>query len=143
MTQSVAVPVALLQQRGLLPSAKLVWAALRLHAQTSPLRLARLQAATGLARPTVRKALRQLAGAGWTTATTTPATPHKSAMVNLPRALLPNLRVGAPGRLLYGLLQATAGFHSRNGKFTYRQLAELAGFCRNTIKRGVQELVRA
>lgn len=104
-TSSVPVPISLLLHPDILPTAKVVWVALRLCAYAAPVGPTQLQAPSGLARPTIVQAIAQLAAAGW--CATTPgrrATAIDGApadpTIPLPRELLSDRGVGARSKVL-------------------------------------------
>lgn len=141
----VQVPVSLMLDPSLPPSAKLVWMALRLPADSNPARVSLLMARTGLTRKTIGKGLSQLADAGWYA---TVAGEHTGAIdrapagarVPIPASLLSDHRVGVQGRLLYGCLQLTAQFTDPAGQITYTCLSGLTGTSLHTVRRAVREL---
>jgi len=112
-------------------SAKVVWMALQLHPAA---RSAELEVHTGLSRHTV------LSGMGQVTAGHHPTGGFR---VRVPGALLAERTVGAPAKVLYGLLQATPNFRGQVGQFTYAGLHSLTQLGRNTLKRAIAELVGA
>lgn len=126
--QTLVVPVSLLLDRGLTPSAKVIWMLVRLDPDHS--RPAQLQAASGLSRPTVLKALAQLAA----------ISPHLAAgSVTVPADLLRDRRLGAQARVLYGVLQSLPG----QRQCTYAELSSLTGISLPTVRRAVGELTGA
>lgn len=146
----VRVPVSLLVDAEIPLSAKLIWMAARLQGP-GPLSPARMEAASGLSRPTVRKGLLLLDAAGWNADAPPEPEPEPSgaarrtpdAIVTVPGDLLADRRVGIPGRVLYGLLQAAPGYRNRAGEFSYEWLAGLAQASPNSVRRAVRELARA
>lgn len=147
-TRAVQVPVSLLLDPVLSPSAKLIWMVMRLQRDGGETRPALLEARSGLSRKTVIKGLAQLAVTGWLAAAAgVPAgATHPSPSgptIHYPCDLLVDRRVGLQGRLLFGLLQLTPGFRDPDGQFTYAGLSGLAGTSLPTVRRAVEELARA
>lgn len=150
------VPVSLVLDPGLSPSAKLIWMILRLNDDDSPARPALLEKRSGLSRKTVLKGLAELAAAGWYSATsgghTTPGE-HADAIerarsgarvpipIPIPGDLLDDRRVRVRGRILYGHLQLTPLFRHPAGQFTYACLSGLTSASLPTVKRAVRDLV--
>lgn len=124
----IIVPAALLLDRELTSSAKLVWMLCRLGVGAAePPPVPQLVAQSGLVPATVRAALAQLA-----------AVPeYPGDVVTLPGQLLMCARLPAAAKVLYGIL---AGL---NGEFTYPALSRLTGMGPNTLKRAVAALVEA
>lgn len=146
-TPVLRVPVSLLLDSGLTPSAKLIWMVARLHGP-GPVSPALLEARCGLSRPTVRKGIVLLERAGWSP----DASPKRAGAIRrasedaklaVPADLLADRRVGIAGRVFYGLLQAAPGFRNPSGRFTYAWLGDLAHANPHTVKQAVRELVRA
>ena len=108
----VRVPVSLLLDPELTPSAKVLWMALRLRSPAGPARAASLRARSGLARPTVRDGLARLTTAGWYAAAAGEAIDRApaDAQVTVPGDLLADRSGGALGKVLYGVLQKTPQF---------------------------------
>lgn len=109
------MPSALLTDRALTPPAK-------------------LQAQTGLSRPTVLSCLGPARAYG---------TPSAGAKARLPLALLADRPVGAQAKALYGMLQASPGFRYQEGQSTYAALCAQTGLSRNTLKLAMAELSAA
>lgn len=141
----VRVPVSLLLDPELTPSAKVLWMALRLRSPAGPARAASLRARSGLARPTVRDGLARLTTAGWYAAAAGEAIDRApvGAQVTVPGDLLADCSVGALGKVLYGVLQETPQFRCPTGQFTYTGLGGLSGTSRNSVKLAVGDLVHA
>ena len=110
------VPDALLLDRHLGKSAKLLWIVLQQisgDAATVPATWL-LQARSGLARHTVLRALAELRARGWL-----PHGPDRgcaagqagAAAAHIPEDLLPDRRVSVQAKLLYASLQRIAGCH--------------------------------
>ncbi|HLN62544.1 MAG TPA: hypothetical protein VK464_13445, partial [Symbiobacteriaceae bacterium] len=123
----VRVPAALLFDRELTSSAKLVWMLCQMHAGASPPLASNLAAQSGLTTATVRAALAQVG------TIQVPAGPSAS----LPGPLVTDPKVPPVAKVLYGILQ------SQNGEFTYPALSRLTGTGPNTLKRAVAALVQA
>ena len=136
----VKVPGALLLDRDLAQSAKLLWVARQLAASMGQdeARSGLLSSLSGLSRHTVLDGLARLAAAGWTPANS----PHRrpGAHVSLPDDLLLDPRPGVQAKLLYGTLQLLPGFDHPNGQFTYATLTNLTGVSPNTLTGAVTEL---
>lgn len=135
MAELVRVPKGLLCSPVLSPPARLVWMAAAGLGET--VGVSRLGGATGLARNTVRRALADLAAAGWPTSAAG-APPEPS--VPVPVDLLVNSRLGLRARLLYGYLLLLPGFSQPSGWFRYAELATLAGMDVKTVRQGVFDL---
>jgi hypothetical protein len=131
---AVRVPIPLLRDPDLTPSAKVIWIMLRM----APLQgLSQIEAATGFSRPTIRQGLARLSITGWDPATSEHHTAHLLT-VTLPVDLLKDPQVPAQAKLLYGLL-ALIG----DGRFSYAQLSGLAGVSLTTVKMAVRDLLHA
>ena len=132
----IKVPGALLLDRNLAPSAKLLWVTHQVLDQ-HPVTPGRLESRTGLSRHTVLKGLARLSAAGWR-----PGVPNEAArnLASLPEELLFDRTVGVQARLLYGCLQLLPGYRHRTGAFTYVQLADLTGVSLSTLTRSVRAL---
>lgn len=142
---AIRVPVSLLLNPGLSPSAKLIWMALRLSGDGNPPRPEPLGADTGLSRKTVLKGLAELEAAGFPEADSggraaaiTQATRDDGVLI--PAALVADRRVGVRGRILYGQLQSTPRFEPPTGRFTYVSLSRLTGNSLHTVKRALKNL---
>ncbi|MFZ5828046.1 MAG: hypothetical protein ACOY94_27385 [Bacillota bacterium] len=123
----ITVPTALLLDRELTPSAKLVWMLCRLCPGASRPPASRLAAQSGLTPETIRAALARVAAR--------PVFPGPVAA--LPGPLLTDPRLAPAAKVLYGILQ------NQNGAFTYPALSRLTGASPNTLKRVVAALVQA
>lgn len=169
----VRVPVRLLLDSRLLPSAKLLWMALRTGLGGIPATIAALERDTGISSKTLRKGLAQLGAFGWLAVgeaggpevKTAPETIGAVALpgvaappaaaappgagapderaVPVPTGLVGDRRVGVQGKLLYGSLRLLPGFRYPSGQFTYPQLGLFTGTSPHTLKRAVGELVQA
>lgn len=122
----IEVPVSLLLNRKLPPSAKLVWMALSLADPDKRPTVAWLALTTGLTRPTVRSALPLAAGAGHPPGQT----------VRIPRALLGDRKAGRHAKLLFGVLQATPS----PGQTTHAELSHLARLNPKTVRASLKQL---
>jgi len=130
-TRVVHLPVSRLLDPDLTASAKLLAIAVRLHPAADP---AELEALTGLSRQTVLTGLRQAVVRNRAI---------KGPSVQVPHNLVSDRRVGAQGKVLYGLLQLTPGFRSQRGQFTYASLSALTRLGSNTLKRAMIDLTQA
>ena len=133
------VPVSLLLHPNLSASAKLIWMIASLSPGSDRAGTTWLSQTSGLSRPTVLKAMGQLADAGWSPA----RTGLPGATVPVPIPLLTDRRLGIHARVLYGLLLLTPGFHHPCGQFAHAELAALAHASRNTVANAVGQLARA
>lgn len=135
---TVRIPDRLLLDRGVSKSAKLIWLHLRLSPDGTqnppPIRL--LEQGAGLARPTIRNGLDQLAEAGWLN----PMITANRTWAAIPRALIKDRNLGATAVLAYGVLQLTSGFRFPRGHFTYNQLRDLTGVAPKTWSAAIKEL---
>jgi hypothetical protein len=129
--QVVQVPVSLLLDPDQNHSTKVIWMALRLNPTARP---EEMEALTGLSRHTVLSGL--VRAADWNPSRSGPR-------VKVPGALMAEPAVGAPAKVLYGLLQATPNFRGYEGEFTYGSLSVLTRCGPNTLKRAVADLVGA
>lgn len=139
-TTMVKVPGALLLDRQLTDSAKLLWMILQL-AQRSDLPASSpglLGARSGLSQPTVRRGLVGLRSAGWLPSNGGGSVGPDWAFV--PDGLLLDHRVGVQARLLYGSLQLTTACRANQGQCSYTELSGLTGVSLNTIKSAAREL---
>jgi len=125
------VPVALLLNPDLLATTKVIWMALRLHPQAGRAELERL---TGLTRHTVQRGMGAALAVG---------RPPGGPRVEVPGALLAEREVGAPAKVLYGLLQAFPQSRGQAGAFTFAALAKWTGLGGNCLRRAVAELLSA
>jgi hypothetical protein len=147
-TKSIQVPAALLLDPVLTPAAKLVWAAAAMGPGSSGLLAMRV----ALTRPTVRTGLARLAAAGWPPGRWTPAgpagaqppagqTPTQPTTLTknatLPVRLLEDPHIGAPAKLLYGILQLIPG------RFTYAALGALTNTDPRALKAALAQLNQA
>jgi hypothetical protein len=134
----VKVPGALLLDRNLAPSAKLLWVTHQVLDQ-HPVTPGLLESRSGLSRHTVLQGLARLSAAG-----RLPAVPagHGTArnLASLPDELLSDRTVGVQAKLLYGCLQLLPGFRHPKGAFTYVQLADLTRVSLSTVTRSVRAL---
>ncbi|HYF95187.1 MAG TPA: hypothetical protein VD969_23500 [Symbiobacteriaceae bacterium] len=113
-----------LLDRNLTTTAKVVWLALRrCGPASSPVELERR---TGLSRPTVQQGLTQLQSRLPTST---------ELLFDFPDDLLSDKRVGAPAKVLYGILQVI-----RAGHFTYPKLSSDSGMASNTLKQAIKTL---
>lgn len=150
-TRVVRVPVAMLLDPTLSPTAKLTWMALQLADGPDSACSTRLARRIGLSRETVIKALASLRVRGWYPAhSVDPASTSICAenvqndrLVTIPVSLLVDCRVGASRRLLYCYLQLLPSFKYPSGQFSYAELSTLCGQNRKTVKAGVAELAKA
>lgn len=134
-TVVVQAPASLLLDPELTASAKLVWMICRLHGPLGP---AQLQAHSGLSRPTILTGLARLAATGWRVAPS--ADPEQGPRGAIPADLLADRRVGAQGRVLYGILQVIPAFRNQTGQFSYAELSTLTHANPKTLKRAVRDL---
>lgn len=149
----VRVPQALLFDRQISTSSKVVWMALQLE---TPLRafthgtgricITRLAARAGVSRPTVYKAIRELSAAGWLPYPG-PNRPE-SAWISFPAYLITDSRLDATSKLFYGMLKLKQGRlrHQLKGKpltFTYSLLSKVFRWHRKTIAKAVRTLAHA
>lgn len=134
----VHVPVPLLLSPDLPASAKLIWMVSKLGLASGQSGSTWLSANSGLSRPTVLKAMAQLAAAAWVA-----TGPYESTTVPTPAALVTDRRLGIHARVTYGLLLLTPGFHHPHGRFAHAELAALAHASPNTVAKAVGELARA
>lgn len=143
----------LLLDRQTTASAKLIWLIYRLvAAQPGPVSPVLLRAYSGLSRPTVRKGLDQTATTKWVGTAPDPGEvgmarrgdgpPPGSvdAWVTMPGDLLTDRRIGAQGRVLYGILQ---WLREATDQFRYADLCRLTGTNPATLRRAVRELAQA
>jgi hypothetical protein len=136
---ALRVPVPLLLSPDLSASAKLVRMIAGLPpASDRPARTAWLCASSGLSRPTVLKAITDLAVAGWT-----PTRGATDPTVLVPAALLTDRRLSIHARVLYGILPLTPNFTHPSGRFTYAELAALAHASPNTVTKALAQLAKA
>lgn len=157
----IKVPVSLLLAKELLPSARLVWMLHQLLGAPRATDPAPLQETSGLSRPTILKALAQLAAGDWALPPTAeprpgpkpgtspptaprPHTPTPTARgVSVPGPLLCDWRMGAFARVLYCVLKTAPGFQQEQGQITITALCARTGASRNTVKQGIRDLVQA
>lgn len=123
---TLSVPVALLLDKELHPSTKLLWMAKRLGTTSAA---AELQRRSGLARSTVLDRVASI-----------PNRPYGGPHVKFPTALLAARTVSVQAKLLYGLLQLTKGYRYQSGQFTVASLAEQTRLSRNTMRQAIREL---
>lgn len=143
----VQVSAATLTSSTQTASEKLVWMALLMDAHLPPqclLSSARLAASTNLSRPTVRKALTQLAD--WYTS---PASTGRITFIHpagcrvaIPKKLIKSEEVGPQAKVMYGVLQTTHGYRNRKGHCKYASLSKTTGLDIKTVRRAVRELVQ-
>lgn len=156
--RELRVPLALLMDRRLGASAKVVWMVLgldrpdgaRLNAAGKPAKpsIARLAKRAGLARITVRKALCQLGRAYghpalWNTRTPAQQRNWPGPAVSIPVDLVTDGSLSAQARVTYGLLQGAPGFRHPSGEAMYLEIGRLAGKDPRTVKKAVGDLVSA
>lgn len=133
------MPLALVLDRNLNASAKLVWLVLAVHATgAGEVDAASVTAWSGLDRRTVRSALDRLAAGGWRTDPT-----PGPASARFPAALVADGGLSAQARILYGQLQAIPQQPEQARSFTYATLSQLTGAGPNTLKLAAAHLVRA
>lgn len=142
-TASVKVPVSLLLNRDLPPSAKLIWMIVGLLSPPGVESHARLEELSGLSRPTVVKGLSILSRKGLISTATDEimrAVDPSSAgpTVELPKDLLVNRHMRPLAKLLYGFLPLAPTFEQR--QFTYSQLSQVSGVSQKTVKKAVTSL---
>jgi hypothetical protein len=125
------VPVSLLRNPDQTASAKVLWMAQRLNPTAGP---AELEAKTSLSRHTVLAGLAQVTALNRF---------RSGPRVQIPGELLAEPAVGAPAKVLYGLLQVTPKFRGHSGESTYTSLCTDAHLSRNTLKRAMAELAGA
>lgn len=124
----VQVSAALLQNPDLKPSVKVLWMARSLSGATNT---TVLEARSRLSPKTVRKGLGRL-----------PRRDPGGARVTVPPALLAERKVGALGKVLYGLLQLLPTYQESSGLFTYAALAALAGVTPKPAREAISDLAR-
>lgn len=140
---SLQVPGALLLDRELTASTKVIWMVDRLLAAPRGAGAAGLVTHCGLARETVRHGLARLAAAGWYPAAAGGSVADAALTTStavLPGVLLTDRRIAASARVLYGILQLTPGYSGHAGACTYAGLGALMGASVNTVKQAVKEL---
>lgn len=130
-SREIAVPVPLLLDPDLTASAKVLWIARQVDPAAGE---ARLKAQTGLSRQTLQRGLGQVSARQ-----RYPGAPR----VRVPRSVLADPEMGAPAKVLYGLLQTVQPDRGRQGEFTYATLSSLTQLARNTLKRAIGELLAA
>lgn len=130
-SREISVPVALLLEPSLAPSAKVLWIANLLDSTADEVKL---KAQTGLSRQTLQRAMGQVKSGR-----------HfpDGLQVKVPRNLLSDAGVGAQAKVLYGLLQTVPQFGGGEGEFTYATLNERTKLGPNTLKRALRELEAA
>jgi hypothetical protein len=126
------VPPSWLYDPDVTASAKVVYMALCVQPAATR---AELAFQTGLCPRTVRTGLAQASSFRLTAEASAP-----EEFVQVPGALLADRTVRAQAKVLFGLLQATPGFHGQSGHFTYASLAALTQLSPNTLKNAVAEL---
>lgn len=136
---AVKAPASLLLDPGLTASAKLIWMLSRLQIHPGEMTSAELQAQSGLSRPTVLRAVADLAATGRMEPETRPSAETRAT---LPGDLLTDRRLGPNARILYGACQLTPSFAKKTGQFTYASLSSLTGTNLKTIKFAVTALER-
>ena len=129
----VKVPAPLLSDRHLSGLTKLLW--LLGHAGGPVCSPAWLQACSGVAGDTVRRALARLEAGG-----ELPAEMAGDVSGELPGDLLLDGGMGVHAKLAYAALQLTPGFADSRGQFRSAELSSLAGMSRNTAKQAISEL---
>lgn len=144
---NVRVPRRLLLDPDLSPTSKVVWMALQLVTTGSATRCCYTHVAklARVSRPTVYKAVRQLAVAGWYPFYSLEQI-EQQPWIRIPTHLVTDATIPANAKVLYGMIIA----HRRDlqaepkGKqvyFTYSSLAELIGWHRRTIAKAIEVLV--
>lgn len=145
--RDVRVPTALLLDRELSASAKLVWILLRLPGQTEPPNTTRLVADSGLSRPTVLRARALLEEAGWlASGKQGPATQTSGRWgraVMLSTGLVTASYLSPEARVLHGALRLAPGFRDGSGQIRTAILCDLLGVSPHTGRRALRELVRS
>lgn len=151
ITESM-VPAKLLVDRELLPSAKILWMAIRIDRNVEPEKMfspTRLAKRTGLTRPTVRRAISQISSSKWRlTAEGELHDPRRVSRlfdprVRMPIDLLTDGTIPALARVLYGVLQQTPDYRRLHGEFTYTSLGQIAGIDARAARKGIRELAEA
>lgn len=134
MSGTVArVPVCLLLNPDLPPTAKVLWLATR--AEPAPASLAELATSSGLAPGTVRSGMTRLNSADWDTRATADC-----QSVDIPCSLLGDRRLRPQARLLFGLLQTLPAYHNKSGTFTYPALSDRVQLSAVTLRECAGEL---
>jgi hypothetical protein len=143
----VLVPVSLLIDTDLTPSAKVIWMTLR--ARGACVKPGKLATITSLTQPTIRRCLQQLSATGWyetregAVVTTALAAAPTPTQVAIPTGLLADSRVRPHGRLIYGLLQTLPSFTPPSGQFSHTILSRLWGISVVTIRQAIRDLADA
>lgn len=127
------VPLSLILSPAMPPCTKVLWMALHLpaaHQFASDLEW--LEEASALSRPTVRKWLPMVQSLG----------PFAGPAANLPADLLAHEKIGSRAKVLYGALQATPGFRTPAGRFTYLSMSHLAHADPKMIRLAIGRLIK-
>jgi len=140
-TQTLWVPLNVLNSTTHSASTRLIWLLLGLRSSGAPSSLTdiRLRKLSGLDRKTIAAARATLAQAPLATCY---GRPHASCAA-IPVALLTTAEISVGARLLYGQLQGVPDFDNQVGSFTYGTLSHLTGTSVDPLKRAVAELVAA
>lgn len=124
--ENLTVPVSLLLDQSLTPSARLIWICLNNPARAhTP---AQLEAGSGLSRGTILSGLAQLSAQA-------PAS-QPGPSVQIPPDLLPSRRLNPTAKLLYGVLQLTPS----PATTSYAEIAAISQLSLNTVKRALADL---
>jgi len=148
MASTVRMPVALLTDRSLTPSAKVVWALVQPEVRDVAKYVSHrgLARQSGLAPNTVHASLRRLEAAGWVsggergpnrTRSWEPNTVNGPA-VDVPIDLFHDSRLASQAKLVYAhLIRKQQGSSTRPCRFRYKSLARLAGVSANTVRKAI------
>lgn len=146
-TSVVQVPVSLLSDTAIPPSAKKLWMIMRLDADLDPVRPVLLARRSGLSYKTVITNLAHLAANGWYAASSGGlAAIHRIPSVvgaSIPGPLLADRRLGVHSLIVYAYLQVTRDFRHPVGQFTYKYLSRLTKTSLPTVRRAVRELAES
>jgi len=145
----VQVPKALLLDENLLSSTKVVWMVLALRGSTGSLpSQRRLADECSLATSTVQFGLTRLQTTGWLARQESgqwkvirPRTHGNQKYAYVPALVLHDRRLTTQAKVLYGSLQLIPEFSGAKGRFKYRDLIQLTGRSRETLRRALRLLV--
>lgn len=134
-SKEVKAPAAILVDRTLPATARLLWLVCQLPAAKTPVSPQQLQALSGLTRHTILRGLACLESTGWLKDGN--LAPPDAA---LPIDLLLDKRLGVQAKLAYGALQLLPQFKKGAGRFIYTELSTLMGLSLVPVRTAIREL---